>query len=71
MLTSQSVGKIFKDNQGNTIEIFKECFTCCKGTRYYGSILNDSSDNYFAYDMQGNRLDHKGNPIAIGSLILE
>lgn len=62
MLTKESVGKIFKDNQGNDIFIFKECNTCCRGVRYYGTIENDPSDNFFAYNQQGIRLDHRGNP---------
>ena len=60
MLTNQSVGQTFLDNSGNPINIFKECLACCSGVRYYGCIESDSSDNFFAYNQQGQRLDHKG-----------
>ena len=60
MLTNQSVGQTFLDNSGNFINIFKGCLTCCNGVRYYGHIENDPSDNFFAYNSQGQRLDHKG-----------
>jgi len=60
MLTNQSVGLTFLDNSGNPINIFKECTTCCNGVRYYGHIENDPSDNFFAYNSKGQRLDHKG-----------
>lgn len=73
MLTNQSVGQTFLDNSGNLINIFKECTTCCNGVRYYGTIESDPSDNFFAYNSQGQRLDHKGR-VSKGSsfdLILE
>lgn len=60
MLTNQSVGQTFLDNSGNLIEIFKICLTCCSGTRYYGCIETDPSDNFFTYNSKGQRLDHKG-----------
>lgn len=60
MLSSDSVGSIFLDFSGNSINIFKECLTCCTGVRYYGHIESDLSDNFFAYNSQGQRLDHKG-----------
>lgn len=71
MLSEQSIDKIYKDNQGNTILIFKVCYTCCSGVRYYGYIEGDTSDNFYAYNSQGSRLDHKGAAISEGSLILE
>lgn len=60
ILTENSVGLIFSDKSGNLIEIFKICLTCCQGVIYYGCIENDPSDNYFAYNKQGQKLDHKG-----------
>lgn len=60
MLTENSVDKTFKDNQGNNILIFKQCLNCCHGVRYYGYIEYDPSDNFFAYNSKGQRLDHKG-----------
>lgn len=60
MLSSDLVGSTFLDFSGNSINIFKECSTCCQGVIYYGCIESDPSDNYFAYNSQGYRLDHKG-----------
>lgn len=60
MLSSSSVGHNFLDSSGNSINIFKKCTTCCTGIRYYGCIENDTSDNFFAYNLLGQRLDHKG-----------
>lgn len=60
MLSSDSVGLTFQDQSGNSINIFKECSKCCQGVIYYGCIENDPSDNFFAYNSQGKRLDHKG-----------
>lgn len=60
ILSYDSVGSTFKDQSGNFINIFKECSTCCQGVIYYGCIENDPSDNYFAYNKQGQRLGHKG-----------
>lgn len=71
MLSEQSIDKIYKDNQGKDILIFKVCYTCCSGVRYFGHIENDPSDNFYAYNSQGKRLDHKGRAISEGSLILE
>lgn len=70
MLTEQSIDQIYKDNQGMDILIFKQCLACCTGVKYYGYILNDPSDNFFAYNANGQRLDHKGNAVIKGSLIL-
>lgn len=71
MLSDQSIDKTYKDNQGNDILIFKQCLICCNGVRYYGYIEGDTSDNFYAYNSQGMRLDHKGRAISKGSLILE
>lgn len=73
MLSSDSIGSTFLDFSGNSINIFKECSTCCQGVIYYGCIENDPSDNFFAYNKQGKRLDHKGKVLKDTSfnLILE
>lgn len=71
MLSEQSIDQTYKDNQGNDILIFKECYTCCNGSRFFGYIENDPSDNFFAYNKLGQRLNHRGEVQNEGSLILE
>lgn len=71
MLSPASIDKIYKDNQGNLILIFKECLTCCNGVKYYGYIEGDPSDSYFAYNQEGLRYNHKGEVTLEGKLVSE